>query len=491
MTTTDTRKPETTLPEATRRDLPSDIDRRVLFQCGLQRTHRNVEVASCGPGTPVVVAGRINELKQKATDSIEMRLSDGSGPLTVVVTHDSGEIRTNAFERGDIVFVKGQVEEISGQHAVRGTAIYFCTKSQFTLPSIEAWESLPKQSTRPYRDVDLLLGTDLGQILRLRPQFFRQTRIFLDEQGFVEVDTPYLVPYPDIAPAQPVRVASGKYAVEGDLRIANTEFMRRLLVGGFEKIYQLGRCFRDERTTFKHALEFTQLTFGIAYTDYIALLELVEALVRYLVKALQRSNLVHLNGRTADLAGPWRRVTVRDAIMAGTGIDINEITNVTTLKHAIAERKLNIDETTEYGGTLAHARMLDQLIDLAVVPNLIEPTFLTEYPFVLGGPAKAIESRPGYKMRSELFICGVEIANVSTPQNDPADVRAWYNDMLELKRASGWTDIYLDDPYLSAMDIGIPISATGAVGFDRLFMLLAGLNEISDAHFFPSGKLPR
>jgi lysyl-tRNA synthetase class 2 len=317
----------------------------------------------------------------------------------------------------------------------------------------------------------------------------KATRRFLESRGFLEVDTPLIVPWPDIAPVPPVVVSRGQYVLQGDLRIANTEFMRRLLVSGFDRVYQLGRCFRDEQPSWKHEIEFTQLTFGIAFATYGYLMTLIEELIVDLLSSMELPEVVDYQGHRISFSRPWKRISVRDALRDATGIDLFKCSDMNSLVEAVCSAGLKVpDIRGSYGGLLAQARILHILIDDYVVPTFRGPTWLCEYPFYLGGPAKEITGNPEFKMRAELFIRDIEIANISVPQNNPAMVRKWYEEMLRLKCEKGLPTPYLDEPYLNSMEIGIPVATTGGLGFDRLLMVLLDAPDVRDVLLFSSGS---
>jgi lysyl-tRNA synthetase class 2 len=216
-------------------------------------------------------------------------------------------------------------------------------------------------------------------------------------------------------------------------------------------------------------------------------MDLIEDLIIDTNQAVGNSCKVSFLGQVIDLTKPWKRVKVREALLDITGINLDTCTDIDSMRSQMKKAGISIQENPGYGGILEHARLLDVILDKYVVPSFSGPTFLYEYPFYLGGPAKEVSLRPNYKMRSELFVAGVEIANISTPQNNPEKMRAWYNEMLRLKCEKGWDSPYLDKPYLSSMSIGIPLAATGGLGFDRLLMLLTDAKDIHEVRLFESG----
>lgn len=388
----------------------------------------------------------------------------------------------------DIVLLSGRMSDTPSGKLFEVDGVETLTPSAVQDASLASWGETALEDRRTKPEYDFIFATDRGKVLQRRPKIMQATRHFLDGRGFLEVDTPFLVPWPDIAPVPPVTVSAGRYVPASDLRIANTEFMRRLLVAGFDRIYQLGRCFRDERPSPKHEIEFTQLTFGVSFATYETLIGLIEDLTCHLLESLGRTHETNYQGTMIDFRRPWRRVTVQDGLKAATGVDVLGCHDHAALKDAVRRAGIEVPAADGgYGGLLAQARLLDALIDEHVIPTFDGPTWLCEYPFYLGGPAKEILGRPQVKMRAELFVNGLEIANISVPQNDPAKVRSWYEEMYRLKCEKGWDTPFLDEPYLRAMEIGIPVATTGGLGFDRLLMVLLDVADVRDVLLFQSG----
>ena len=331
----------------------------------------------------------------------------------------------------------------------------------------------------------MIVNTSLKQTFLDRNKINSLIREFYKTKGFTEVETPFLVPFPEIAPVRPFVTEEPKYSQKADLRLTNTEYMRRLMVAGFEKVYQLGKCFRDEPASFKHLPEFTQLTFGIAHEDYNSLMENIEQLAYSLAMKMNNKHQLNFRGQMIDLTPPWRRVSVRGALIDHTGVDIECFDDPKDLREEIVRCGFAVPEKYEYGGFLMMASLVDKLVEDNVFNRLVQPTFLCEYPWYLGGPAKELESNPKYKKRSEVFIAGVELANISTPQNDPLKIRRWYDETLKLKQQSGWRNQILDEPYLHAIDQGIPLCATGGLGVDRLVMFILEKERVEDVVLFP------
>jgi lysyl-tRNA synthetase class 2 len=435
-------------------------------------------------GLSVRVPGRVTLLEKQNAGYVRGCLRDAGKNLQFEAPASLFE----TIEVLDLVVLSGQVFNQGPSVVLDVKEVELLTRTAAKYRSTASWGSAPLAEHRAFPEYEFIFDTDRAKRLQRRLQLMQATRHFLDSRGFLEVDTPFLVPWPDIAPVEPVRVSPGRHVRQGDLRIANTEFMRRLLVAGFDRIYQLGRCFRDEEPSWKHEIEFTQLTFGIAYATYEVLMSLIEELVCHLLSLMGCQNEVSYNGKLIDFNRPWRRITVQETLKQTTGIDILACPDRDSLEKAIRDAGLEVPKVHDgYGGLLAQARVLDALIDKYVIPTFEGPTWLYEYPFYLGGPAKEIIGRPEVKMRAELFVEKLEIANISVPQNDPKKVRAWYEEMRRLKVEKGWDTPYLDEHYLHSMEVGIPVATTGGLGFDRLAMVLLDAVDIRDVMLFLTG----
>lgn len=420
------------------------------------------------------IGGRIVQ-KSIENNREYFEVNDGSGSVLVEIPDI-----TNA-QIGDII----QVTSNKYDGRINSPEIKVITKSVVELPDKKQWKKKDSEFQKKHRDIGMIIDSDLKQTFIDRSRINSLIREFYSNRGFVEVETPFLVTYPEIAPVRPFTVEDPKFSQKTDLRLTNTEYIRRLMVAGFEKVYQLGKCFRDEPASFKHQPEFTQLTFGIAYEDYKSLMNNIEQLVYSLAIEIKERAIIKYKEKEIDLTPPWNQITVRDSLIEYTGIDIQRFNDPKELRKEIIKSGFSATEEYEYGGFLMMATLVDNLVEENVFDKLIQPTFLCEYPYYLGGPAKELDNDPNYKKRSEVFIAGVELANISTPQNDPLKIRKWYNETLKLKQENGWKNQRLDEPYLHAIDQGIPICTTGGLGVDRLMMFLLEKDKVEDVTLFP------
>lgn len=435
----------------------------------VKRTHKISDIPD-KRSSDVVIAGRII-----ANLGEHYLISDGTGKIKVNAILN---LKANV---GDIVEVKGSIKN----EEYDSSKIRIITKAVVNLPSADEWDSFEYDLRKKHRDIGIIVDEELKKTFLDRSRINSIIRHFYTEEGFIEVETPCTVSFPEIAPVRPFTTQEPKFSQQVDLRITNTEYIRRLIVAGFDKVYQIGKCFRDEPVSFKHMPEFTQLTFGIAYSNYNALMENIERLTHTITQEMLGRSFVRHDGCDIDITPPWNRLTVRDALIKYTGIDIDHFSDPGDLRREIETRGFEIPEEYEYGGFLMMAALVDKLIEDQVIDNLFEPTFLCEYPHYLGGPAKEIENNQKYKQRSEVFIRGVELANISTPQNDPVKIQKWYAETLQLKQESGWVNQRLDEPYIHAINQGIPICTTGGLGLDRLIMFILEKDRIEDVVLFP------
>jgi len=386
----------------------------------------------------------------------------------------------------------GDIIEVSSNKfdgIIISSSIRVITRPLVQLLRKDEREKMSDDFKKRHRDIGMIVDEELKKRFIQRSKINSLIRKFHEDKGFIEVETPILVPFPEIAPVKPFITEEPRYSQRCDLRITNTEYIRRLIVAGFDKVYQLGKCFRDEPLSFKHFPEFTQLTFGIAFNDYSALMKHIEELLYTINIEVNNNSIINFKRQKLDLTPPWQRISVKSALIEYADIDIDKFNDPDDLCREIVSKGLAIPKKFEYGGFLKMAAVVDKLVEDHVVGKLIQPTFLCEYPWYLGGPAKELDDNSNYKKRSEVFIGGMELANISTPQNDPLKLRKWYNDTMALKQESGWKNQVLDEPYLHAMDHGIPICATGGLGVDRLMMLILRQENIEDVLLFPWRKL--
>lgn len=418
--------------------------------------------------------GRIVGLRSRNEGGIILEIYDGVGVINCY------SLKNHRVGRGDIVSLI--LKKSGSERLVHDLRVI--TKAERQFPSQDELNRLGLDYRRKHHEISMVLnGTK--KTFEQRSKIISFIRSFLENRGFVEVETPYLQSVPEIAPVPDFVTETPRHFRALHLRITNTEYMRRLLVAGFDKIYQLGRCFRDEKSSFKHHPEFTQLTFGVANHNYDYLIDLIEELVYQAALKVVGKTRFSFKGREVDLTPPWERRTMRDAIIEFAELDIEDYPDNGDLAKKMEEMGMNPPRDLEFSGFLIRNALIDRMVEDFVVPNMIKPTLVKEYPYCLGGPAKEVEGKSEYKQRCEAFAGTMEIANVSTPQNDYRKLKKWYDETLQQKIESGWLNQELDEDYLFAMSCGIPLCTTGGLGVDRLLMLILEKNDVKDVMLFP------
>lgn len=310
-----------------------------------------------------------------------------------------------------------------------------------------------------------------------RARLMARIRQLLDDRGFIEIDTPVLYPYPEIAPMEQFKVLDPTSNRSYYLRVCPTEHLKRLMVAGFEKVYEFSRNFRPGNRSPKHSAEFTSLECSQLSVNYHSMMELTESIVSRVISEIKEAAWVEFNGAKFDVSPPWQKVTVRDAIWEAARVDVLAVESLEELRRNVNQYDLVDIQSID--------QAIDRLVEVAVLPTLSRPTFLTEYPYELGGPAQPLRTNAKVKERCEAFIGTLEIANMSTHLNDLQKLREWHERTLEIKRSLGIGDAALDEPLFESLSYGLPESAVVGIGIDRLTMLATGASSIEDVILFP------
>jgi lysyl-tRNA synthetase class 2 len=327
------------------------------------------------------------------------------------------------------------------------------------------------------RELDLIANEDTRRIFRTRARTITEVRRFLDERGFVEVETPVLQPLYGGALARPFTTHHNALDRDLYLRIATELYLKRLIVGGIDRVYELGKDFRNEGVSHKHNPEFTMLEWYEAYADYEKTAHDLELLVAEVAERTLGTTKVERDGTTIDFAPPWRRLTLRDAIRERAGIDIAEHPDREALAAAIGGE---VDPKEGWG------KLVDGLLSKSVEPELVQPTFLLDYPVELSPFAKAHRSEEGLVERWEAFVGGVEIANSFTELNDPDEQRRRFEQQrAEIERGDEEAQPY-DEAFAEALEQGMPPTGGVGLGIDRLVMMLTGAKSLREVILFPA-----
>ena len=431
---------------------------------------------------PVSVAGRIMALRVMGKNAF-IDLKDGSGKIQVHLKKDIlGEDYQliKELDLGDFLGVGGQLFRTrTAEITVEAKSLTVLSKSLRPLP--EKWHGL-KDVEQRYRQryVDLIANAEVMPVFMLRSKIINGIRSFLDGQGFVEVDTPVLVPIAAGALARPFVTHHNTLDQQLYLRIATELYLKKLIVGGFDKVYEIGRVFRNEGVDQDHNPEFTLLESYEAYADYDDVMEMVEQMVSTVATEVLGSTQVQYGEHTIDLTPPWKRVSLREELHSRSGVQIDEYPSASALAAKLQEFGV-VARAQESRG-----RLVDKLLGVYVEPNLIQPTFIIDYPDEMSPLAKPKPETPGYVERFEAFAAGMEIANAYTELNDPDLQRERILAQEELGKLYQEEEVdRLDEDFLLALEYGMPPTGGLGVGIDRLVMLLTGQQTIRDVLVFP------
>lgn len=383
-------------------------------------------------------------------------------------------------DMGDIIGARGTVKRTDkGELSVYVKEFEMLTKSLLPLP--DKFHGLTDITTR-YRQryVDLIVNPDVRETFRRRALITASIRRYLDRDGFIEIETPTLMSEAGGADARPFITYHNTMDMELYLRIATELHLKRLVVGGFEKVFELGRIFRNEGISTRHNPEFTTIEVYQAYADYNDMMELTEALITTAATEVLGTTEIEYQGTPISLTSPWKRITMHEAVQEATGVDFSTFTD---LDAAIAAAKAagihNIDECASIG------KLLNEAFEQKVETTLIQPTFITDYPVEISPLAKPHRSKPGLTERFELFIVGRETANSFSELTDPLDQRERLEAQAARKAAGDLEAQGVDEDFITALEYGMPPTGGLGIGIDRLVMVLTDSPSIRDVIAFP------
>ncbi|MEM9906486.1 MAG: lysine--tRNA ligase [Cyanobacteria bacterium P01_D01_bin.44] len=381
---------------------------------------------------------------------------------------------------GDILGVKGIIKRTDkGELSVKVSDYAILTKSLLPLP--DKYHGLTDVAKR-YRQryVDLIVNPEVRDTFRKRALITASIRRYLDQQGFIEIETPVLQSEPGGAEARPFVTYHNTLDMKLYLRIATELHLKRLIVGGFEKVFEMGRIFRNEGISTRHNPEFTSIEVYQAYADYSDMMALTEALITTAAQEVLGTTQVTYEGQSIDLNAPWKRVTMHKIVQEKTGVDFSQFDDLAAAKAAAKKAGLkDIDDCPSIGN------LLNEAFEQAVEETLIQPTFIVDYPVEISPLAKPHRSKPGLVERFELFIVGRETANSFSELTDPIDQRQRL-EAQSAKKAAGDLEAHgVDEDFLTALEYGMPPTGGLGIGIDRLVMLLTDCASIRDAIAFP------
>jgi len=429
----------------------------------------------------VGVAGRIMALRRHGKAAF-FDLQDSSGRIQVYIKKDIlGEDKYLLFSKldvGDLVGVKGVVFKTrAGELTVLARDLVLLSKCLRPLP--EKWHGLKDVEVR-YRKryLDLIMNEKTRQVFFTRSRILREIRAFLDQRDFLEVETPMMQVIPGGALARPFKTFHNALQMELYLRIAPELFLKRLIVGGFEKVYEINRNFRNEGISTRHNPEFTMLELYQAYSDYQGMMELCEELLSSLVFRLNGGYKVVYQGLEVDFTPPWPRVYLVDFLREKLGLNVLDA-SYEELKNKARELEIAFDDKWDRG------KFINEFLEKVVQPELINPTFVLDYPVEISPLAKAKVDDPRVAERFELFIAREEVGNAYSELNDPFEQRRRFEQQL-LKREAGDVEAHLiDEDYIEALEYGMPPTGGLGIGIDRLVMILTDSPSIREVILFP------
>ena len=451
-----------------------------------------------GDHLDVVLAGRIMSRRIMGKASF-VELQDSNGKIQLYVNRDEvcvGEDKTmynQVFKKlldiGDIIGVEGHVFITKvGEISIMVKKITILSKSlkPLPLPKLDSEGNIHDaftDSEKRYRQryVDLVVNPHVREAFIKRTQLTNSMRSYLNSKEYLEVETPILQPIYGGAAARPFKTHHNTLNMDLYLRIANELYLKRLIVGGFDGVYEFSKDFRNEGMSRFHNPEFTQMELYVAYKDYNWMMDLVEEMVEKIALDLHNTTEVRVGENLISFKRPWKRLTMYEAIYEFTGIDISNMDEL-ELRKTAKELKVSIDKS------MGRGKLIDEIFGEKCEKNLIQPTFITDYPVEMSPLAKKHRSKEGLVERFEAVCNGKEICNAFSELNDPIDQRKRFEEQLELAKRGDEEAMVLDEDFIRAIEYGMPPTAGLGIGIDRLSMIMTNSNSIQDVLFFPQMK---
>ncbi|MCC6453467.1 MAG: lysine--tRNA ligase [Caldilineaceae bacterium] len=458
------------------------------YPARVQRTHTIAEARalyeSGASEEIVVVTGRLKRIRDMGKMSFA-NIEDGSGTIQILLRRDNlpegfyNNIWKKFVDLGDFIGATGPLTVTkTGEVSVDATSIQFLSKTLKPMP--DKWHGVRDRETRYRRRyVDLIANPEVRDIFRTRAAILRALREYFDGEGFLEVETPILQPIYGGAAAKPFVTHHNQLHQDLYLRISFELYLKRLIVGGFDRVYEIGRDFRNEGVSFKHNPEFTQLEFYEAYTDYEGVMRRTEEMMAYVTQQVTGGNTLNFQGHTIDMSPPWRRIPLREAILEASDIDYEQYPDAESLAQAMRAIGLSPDPNSTWG------KLVDGLMARFVEPNLIQPTFLIDYPLDISPLAKGSPDDPRQVERFEGFIGGMEFCNAFSELNDPIDQLQRFVDENYRARHGDDEAHPIDEDFIDALSFGMPPTGGFGMGIDRLTMIFTDKETIREVILFP------
>ncbi|MBL4709896.1 MAG: lysine--tRNA ligase [Flavobacteriales bacterium] len=443
----------------------------------------------------VIIAGRFMSKRIMGKASFA-EIQDAHGKIQIYISRDDickGEDKkmyNDVFKKyldiGDIIGIKGRVFKTQvGEISIYASELILLTKSLRPLPVVKTDSdgkihdafTDPEQRYRQ-RYIDLIVNPHVKEAFLKRTKLTNSMRQFLNDKGYLEVETPILQPIYGGAAARPFKTHHNTLDMTLYLRIANELYLKKLIVGGFDGVYEFAKDFRNEGMSRFHNPEFTQMELYVAYKDYYWMMDLVEEMVEKIALDIHGKTEVQVGENVINFQRPWKRYTMYEAIEHFTGVDISEM-NEAEMRVVAEKLQVPIDDT------MGRGKLIDEIFGEKCEPLLIQPTFITDYPVEMSPLAKKHRSKEGLVERFEAVCNGKEICNAYTELNDPIDQRERFEEQLELGKRGDDEAMILDEDFLRAIEIGMPPTSGLGIGIDRLAMIMTNSNSIQDVLFFP------
>ena len=446
------------------------------------------------PRRQVRVAGRVMGRRIMGKASF-LELQDATGRIQIYITRDElcpGEDKAlynsvvkKLMDIGDFIGVEGEVFRTQmGEISVHAHSLTFLAKALRPLPVVkekdgQTFDSFTDPELRfRQRYVDLVVNSGVKDIFLKRTKTFTAMRQFFNDRGYIEVDTPVLQPIPGGAAARPFITHHNALDIPLYLRIANELYLKRLIVGGFEGVYEFSRNFRNEGMDRTHNPEFTAMEIYVSYKDYNWMMDFTEQMLEYICMQVLGTTKVKVGEREIDFKAPYKRISMLDAIKEHTGIDISAMDEA-ELRATCQQLGVEVDETMGVG------KLIDEIFGEKCEGSYIQPTFITDYPKEMSPLTKEHRSNPRLTERFELMVNGKELANAYSELNDPIDQRERFEEQLRLSEKGDDEAMFIDNDFLRALEYGMPPTSGMGIGMDRLVMLLTGQESIQEVLLFP------
>ena len=442
----------------------------------------------------VKVAGRVMSVREMGTGSF-VTLRDGSGDIQLWIrpeeVGEKGYEEFKVWDVGDLVGAQGRLFKTKkGELTVNAEELCLLAKSLRPLP--EKFHGLTDIEIRYRRRyLDLLMNKDSREVFKKRSRIVSFIRKYFDDKDFLEVETPMMQPLAGGAKAKPFITHHNALDMDLYLRIAPELYLKRLVIGGFEKVYEINRSFRNEGVSTRHNPEFTMLEFYQAYANYLGLMDLTEDLLKALCRAVCGGEVLESGGRRIDFSKPFTRISVADAVLRqNPALKRGDLDDCDKLKDFLRSQGIENsgDENADAKSSTGCAGLLMMIFEKTVEGNLHDPTFVTDYPAVVSPLARRNDKNPDIADRFELFIGGQEIANGFSELNDPDDQRKRFEEQMKARGRGDEEAMLFDEDYVTALEYGLPPTAGEGIGIDRLVMLFTGMESIRDVVLFPQMK---